>query len=193
MKKGSLFLGFLVCLAGLLLLIMPRFVINVLVILLGIEAIANGIYGLLYMRRLIPDSSFQFTVVIRSMLSIVIGLLAVFLPLKFAQAMWTIMLFTLAIYMIIVALMEMYLLGKLRTTSVERKPFIFEAIISITVAILMFIIGAKGGAAFVRIVGAIILLAGSLLLFLLWKNRPIVQEPVEVVDDISGTIEKPGE
>ena len=193
MKKGSLFLGLLFCLAGLLLLIMPGFVIKVLVILFGIEAIANGIYGLIYMRRLIPDSSFQSTVVTRSMLSILIGLLAVFLPLKFAQTMWTIMLFTLAIYMIIVALMEMYLLGKLRTTSVERKPFIFEAIISIVVAILMFIIGAKNGAVFVRIVGALILLAGSLFLFLLWKNRPIVQEPVEVVDDISGTIEKPGE
>ena len=193
MKKGSLFLGFLICLAGLLLLIIPKFVINVLVILLGIEAIINGIYGLIYMRRLIPDSSFQYTVVIRSMLSIIIGLLAVFLPLKFAQAMWTIMLFTLAVYMIISALMEMYLLGKLRTTSVERRPFIFEAIISVAAAILMFIIGARNGTVFVRIVGAIALIAGVLFLILMWKNRPIVQEPVEVVDDISGTIEKPSE
>ena len=193
MKKSSLFIGFLLSLIGLLLLIIPRQCVQAIVILLGIEAVANGIYSLMYTRKLIPDSSFQYTVICRGMLSIVIGLLAFFLPLKFAQAMWNIMLFVLAIYLIIGALLQMYATGKLRETGVDRKQFIIESIISICAAIVMFIIGAKSGIVFVRIVGTVVLLCGLTYLFFLWRTRPLVQEPVEVVDDISGTIEKSNE
>ena len=61
MKKSSLFIGFLLSLIGLLLLIIPRQCVQAIVILLGIEAVANGIYSLMYTRKLIPDSSFQYT------------------------------------------------------------------------------------------------------------------------------------
>lgn len=193
MKKSSLFIGCILTLAGLLLLIVPKQCVKAIVILLGIESVANGIYSLMYTRKLIPDSSFQYAVISRGMFSIVVGLLAFFLPLKFAAAMWDIMLFVLAVYLIIGALLELYATGKLRETGVDRKQFILESVISICAAIIMFIIGAKGGIVFVRVVGFVALVLGVTYLFITWKTRPIVQEPVEVVDDISGTIEKSDE
>lgn len=193
MKKSSLFIGCILTLAGLLLLIVPKQCVKAIVILLGIESVANGIYSLMYTRKLIPDSSFQYAVISRGMFSIVVGLLAFFLPLKFAAAMWDIMLFVLAVYLIIGALLELYATGKLRETGVDRKQFILETVISVCAAIIMFIIGAKHGTSFVRIVGAVVFILGICSFFITWKIRPIVQEPVEVVDDISGTIEKSDE
>ncbi len=194
MKKSNFLVGILITLIGLLLLIVPRQCVKAIVILLGIEAIANGIFSLMYTRKLVPDSSFQFTVIIRGMLSLVIGLLAFFLPLKFVKvvaAIWSIVLYILAIYLIASAALELFAMGKIRNTEIDRKSYILEALISIIAAVIMFIVPVeKVGVTILRFAGLIVAIAGGLYLFYTWKNRPIVQEPVEVVDDISGEIEK---
>lgn len=190
MRRSGVFWGLILSVIGLLMLIVPKQCVKAVVILFGIEAVANGIYSLMYTRKLIPDASFQYTVICRGMLSIVIGLLAFFLPLRFAQAMWTVMLFVLAIYLIVGALLQMYAVGKLRNTGIARSQFVIESIASICAAIIMLIIGTQNGVPFVRIAGIVVLLFGIVYIYFARKNSPLVQEPVEVVDDISGTIEK---
>lgn len=194
MKKSNFFIGILITVVGLLLLIIPRQCMKVIVILLGIEAIINGIYNLVYTRKLVPDSTFQFTVICRGMLSLVIGLLAFFIPLRFMKAVdaiWTIVLYILAIYLIASAVLELFAMGKIRDTEIDRKQYIFESLLSIVVAIILFMVPAeKIGSAILRICGLIMALIGAIYLLYEWKNRPIVQEPVEVIDDISGEIEK---
>ena len=81
-------------------------------------------------------------------------------------------------------------MGKIRETEIDRKSYILEAIISIIAAVIMFLVPAKIGEMILRIAGLFVAVCGSLYLLYTWKNRPIVQEPVEVVDDISGEIEK---
>jgi len=67
-------------------------------------------------------------------------------------------------------------------------------LISIVAALILFIVPAeKIGNAILRIAGLIMSLAGGVYVFYAWKNRPIVQEPVEVVNEISGEIETNGE
>ena len=89
-------LGALLALVALMMIIAPEQCIKVAVVALGIEAVVNGIFNLIKIRQLVDDKSFQLTVIVRSVISIVIGILAVFLPLRFAEAMWTIMLYVLA-------------------------------------------------------------------------------------------------
>ena len=193
MKKSNFFAGLLITLIGLLLLIIPKQCVRVVVILLGLEAITNGVFSLMYTRKLVPDSSFQFTVIMRGMLSLVIGLLAFFLPLRFmkaVEAIWTIMLYILAVYLTASACLELFAMGKIRNTEIDRKSYILEAIISIIAAVIMFLVPAKIGEVILRVAGLFVALSGGFYLFYTWKNRPIVQEPVEVVDDISGEIEK---
>ena len=197
MKKSNFLVGILITLIGLLLLIIPKQCLNAVVILLGIEAVANGIYNLMYIRKLVPDSSFQFTVICRGMLSLVIGLLAFFLPVRFAkvvEGIWTIALYILAVYLIAGAILELFAMGKIRNTEIDRKQYILEALISIIAAVILFIVPAeKVGTAILRICGLVVALFGAIYLFYTWKNRPIVQEPVEVIDEISGEIEKSSE
>ncbi|MDE5898485.1 MAG: hypothetical protein K2H09_04380, partial [Treponemataceae bacterium] len=97
-----------------------------------------------------------------------------------------------AIYLIAGALLEMFAVGKIRESGTERKQFVLESVISIVAAVIFFIILAKPET-FIRIGGIIVIAAGLLFTLVAWKNRPLVQEPVEVVDDISGTIEKSSE
>ena len=197
MKKSNFLVGILITVVGLLLLIVPRQCAKAIVILLGVEAIANGIYNLMYTRKLVPDSAFQFTVICRGMLSLVIGLLAFFLPLKFmktVESIWTVGLYVLAIYLIVGAALELFAMGKIRDAEVDRKQYILEALISIVAALILFIVPAeKIGNAILRIAGLIMSLAGGVYVFYAWKNRPIVQEPVEFVNEISGEIETNGE
>ncbi|MCR5401801.1 MAG: DUF308 domain-containing protein [Treponema sp.] len=193
MKKSNFFAGLLITIIGLLLLIIPKQCVRAVVILLGLEAITNGIFSLMYTRKLVPDSSFQFTVIMRGMLSLVIGLLAFFLPLKFMKAVsaiWTIMLYILAVYLLFSAGLELFAMGKIRNTEIDRKSYILEALISIIAAVIMFLVPQTIGEVILRIAGLFVAVCGGLYLLYTWKNRPIVQEPVEVVDDISGEIEK---
>lgn len=192
MKKNSLLIGILLFVIGLLMLIKPAGCIKAVVIILGIEAVANGIYQLIYERKLFPDTTFQYSILIRSMLSIVVGLLAISLPLAFAAGIIKLIAYLLGIYFVIVAVLLFYSIGKLRGSNVERKPFVVEALISLVGAVVMFfiqgLVSLDSGCTIIRICGLLVLLLGVLFVFVHMKNRPLVQEPVEVVDDISGDL-----
>ena len=173
-------------------LIKPEGCIKAVVIILGIEAVANGIYQLLYERKLFPDTAFQYSIRVRSMFSIVVGLLAVFLPLTFTEGILKLIAYLLGIYFFVVSILLFYSIGKLRGSNVERKPFVIEALVSLAGAIVMFCIQAlislENGCTIVRLCGIIVILVGVLFGFVYIKNKPLVQEPVEVMDDISGDL-----
>lgn len=188
MKTSSIVMDAFLAVIGLLLIIFPEPIIGLIVILLGIEAIANGIYGLIYVRKILPDFSFQRVVIIRSMVSIVVGLIAVVGRFRLAEGAWKALIVVLAIYFIVSSLLQMYALGKMRETEVDRKQFLFETIASIALAVVLFIIFASITTV-VRIIGAVILIYAAVYFFIEWRSRPIMAEKVEVVDDISGTVE----
>ena len=93
MRKNNILIGILLAVIGLLMVIIPNQCIKAVVVVLGVGAIANGVYNLLYIRKLVPDISFQRVIISRAMMSIVIGLPAFFLPLIFAKVMLTCSLF----------------------------------------------------------------------------------------------------
>ena len=90
MKRWYLYLGALLALIGLLIVIFPAFWIKVVVILLGLAMIAYGIYGLKVTKALFDDSNFVTAVSIKSIASIVIGLISVIFPLAFSGTVWTV-------------------------------------------------------------------------------------------------------
>ena len=188
MKKNSLLLGIILAVVGLIMTITPAGCIKAVVIILGIEAVANGIYQLVYTRKLFPDVAFQYSVIIRGMLSIVVGLLAFFLPLRFAEMLWTVMLYVLAVYLLVGSALLLFSCGKLQDTNVDRRQFITEAVISIILALVMLLIPVHVGTALVRIAGIVLILVGIAFVIFYMKNKPLVQEPVQVMDDISGDL-----
>ena len=188
MRKTDFLLGVLLAVVGLMMIVDPGKCIKITVILLGLEAIVNGVFCLVKVRQLISDKDFQIAVLIRGIISIIIGVLAVVLPLRFAATMWTAMLYMLAAYLIVAVILELYAVAKLRDTGIERKRYIIEAIVSVISAIILFIIPQQIGVTVIRILGVVVLLVSVVFLLYEWRNRPIVVDNVEVVDDNSAPV-----
>ncbi len=182
--------GIIAFVAGLIVAIFPAESIKVVVILLGIAATIKGLYDLIKVRVLTEDSFFRRTVIIRSLGSIIIGLLAVFLPIAMfntVQAIFRIMLYILAIYLILAAGAEIYMIMKLDEAEIPSAPFRAEAIGSILIAIFLFILPANVGVIIVRVMGIAVAVCSALYSLYAWRHRITVIEPDSVRDDVVST------
>ena len=181
----NFFIGLLLVVIGIAIIISPEYCKKAVIFLLGLEAVVNGIYSMIVTRKIITDSLFQYSMIFKGMLSIVVGLLAIFLSIFFDNVV-TALIITLAVYFFIDTIIQIFASGKLREDPEARKKTVFEAVICCIVAIILCMILIN---AIIYIAGGVMLIIGLFMIVYDIKNRPIVAEKVEVVDDISGTIE----
>lgn len=183
MHKSELTVGILLTAISLMMIVAPAQCIKVVVVLLGVEAVVNGGYGLLKLRGLLVDNTFQMVVLIRSAVSIVIGLLAIILPLALAQTIWAGLMYMLGFYLLVSAGLELYAVAKMRDTDIERKNYIVEIIVSLAVALVLFIMPRKIGEVLVRLMGVFLLIVSVAYLAYQSRTRHIVVDDVEIIDD----------
>ena len=183
MRKTYLGIGVLAIIIGLMMLIVPHQCIKAIVIILGIFSVGNGVFNLFSIRKLIADSDFAMIITIRGSISIIVGLLAILLPLSFAGVLWTIMIYTLAFYLLISSGMEIYGTIKMKTVGIDTKPYIAEIIGSIIIAIILLIIPAEIGTLIIRFLGLAIMLVGIGILFFETKSKPLIVYAEEVPND----------
>ena len=185
MAKTNFMFGVLLAVIALMMIVAPEQCIKVAVIGLGLEAIVNGVMGLLRSHSLLNDANFQLAILVRSIMSIVIGLLALILPMKFAASMWTIMLYMLALYLLVAGILQLYVVAKLRNSNIERRRYVIEVVVSFIGAVILVIISQPHfGVFFIRLVGILALLVSIGYLLFEWRNRPIVVDEIEIVDDV---------
>ena len=101
-------------------------------------------------------------------MTFVVGLVSVICPfvlVKTVEAIWKIISFVLAVYMILYAGVSVYSSAKLRSTFPEEsKKLIMEAFIFVAIGVLLIIIPIESfGRAFVQVVGAGGLLIGLIM------------------------------
>lgn len=189
MKKFNKFLGAVLAALGLLVIIFPSFWIKIIVVLLGAGAICYGVYNIVVAKNVFENTKFTNIILIKSIASIMIGTLAVVLPLAFANTVLKLMIFVLALYLIVASGIGFYSVSLLKDTGVDRKKYIWENLVLLVAAVLLFLISPeKLGSAIVRIIGIVALVAGAVLLFIefgLKRKNEIVVEAETVVDDVS--------
>jgi uncharacterized membrane protein HdeD (DUF308 family) len=183
MRKTYIVIGILAIVIVLLMLIVPQQCIKIIVILLGFFSLGNGIFNLFHIRKMVADPDFIKTINIRGIVSIVVGFLAIFLPLAFAGILWTIMVYTLALYLLVSSGMELYGIKKMDQVGINTKPYIAEIIGSIIIAIILFIIPAEIGTFIIRLLGFLIILVGIILLLAKTKREPLIVYAEEVPND----------
>ena len=193
MRKTDFLLGVLLAVVGLMMIIEPSRCIRVAVIALGAATVVDGVYSIAKIRTLLSDRAFQVTAVISGAVSILVGAVAIILPLAVADVMWTIMLYVLAVYLILLAVVGMYTVAKLRGTGIARRQYVVDIIVAFICAIILFIIPHRIGLTLVRVLGVIMMIVSAVYLLYQWKNRPIVVEKVEVVDDNTAPVDKPSD
>lgn len=167
MKYTNYIAGAVAALLGLLIMIFPAFWVKVVVVLLGLGSIAYGVYSFKVTKSVFENSVYERTLLIKSIVSIVVGLLAVILPLAVANAMWTIMLYILAIYLVVAAVLGFYSVSLLKDSGIDRKKFIFENLGLLIGAVVLFIIPSKNlGTFIVRLIGLAVLVLGAIMLLI---------------------------
>ncbi len=182
MDKNKFVLSLLMAVLGILMLIGPQMFIALAVILLGLASVVDGAFIMVATRNLILDPDYRLMMTIRGVLSIVVGAVAVLLPLAIAAVAWTVMAYVLGGYLIVSAGLEIYGIMKLHRNGIMIKQSVIETAVSLVLAMTLFIIPAeRAGSILVRICGVVLLAAGCLSAFLQWHNRPIVVVPDSVV------------
>ena len=188
MKRWYLFSGILAALLGLLVIIFPSFWIKLVVVIIGLAAIAYGIYCLKFTKALSDDIYYRRTILIKSIVSIIAGVMAVLFPLAIGGAAWTAMIWVLIIYLLASAAIGFYAAALLKDSGVERKRYIIENLLLLAVAVVLILISPRAlGNAIIRLIGIVVLVAGiALILFdVLTSKNEIKAEVIEVKEETS--------
>ena len=165
--------------------------------MLGLGAIAYGIYNLKFTKDLYDDERYKKIILIKSIVSIVAGVMAVLFPLTIGNAAWTVMSVVLIIYLIGAAAIGFYSVSLLKDSNINRKRYIFENLILLGIAVVLILISPQSlGTAIIRLVGIIAMVGGAVLFTFefLTRNKEIVVKEVEIeVKDDETTAEEPTE
>lgn len=190
MKKWFLYLGAFLAVLGLFVIIFPSFWVKLAVIIIGLAAIAYGIYNIKFIKNLIEDEKYNKSILIKSIVSIVAGVMAVLFPLAFGGAAWSVMIWVLIIFLVLSAAVGFYAASLLKETEVDRKRFILENVILLAIAVVLILISPKSlGAAIIRIIGVLCMVAGgALIIYSLTSTKDviIVSSNVETDDSSDG-------
>ena len=181
MKRWYLFSGILAAILGLLVIIFPSFWIKLVVVIIGLAAIAYGIYSLRFTKAISDDISYRRTIIIKSIVSIIAGLMAVLFPLAIGGAAWTAMIWVLIIYLLASAAIGFYAAALLKDSGVERKRYIIENLLLLAVAVVLILISPRAlGNAIIRMIGVVVLIAGvGLILFDIFSSKGQIEVVVK--------------
>ena len=175
---GTAILGFLI-------LLFPAFWIKLVVFAVGLGAIAYGVYNLIFTRHVFQDPVYENVILVKSVFSIVVGVISVLFPLAVASTMWNTMVYVLVVYLLLDAVIGFYSVSLLKTANIDRRKYILENFCLVVVAVVLIVISpGRLGLFVIRLVG-FILLAGSVLtlaLTVLLKKNITDAEVVEVKD-----------
>lgn len=168
MKTKNIILGVILAVLGIVMIAIPDTCIKAVVVIVGAAAVAFSVYNLLVIYKQSEDAAFKKTLLIKSIVTFIVGLVSVICPfvlINTVEAIFKIFSFILAIYLILYAGVSVYSSAKLRTAFPEEsKKLIFEALIFIAIAILLILIPIEQfGQAFVRIVGLAGLIVGIVM------------------------------
>ena len=181
MKRWYLFSGILAALLGILVIIFPAFWIKLVVIIIGLAAIAYGIYSLKFTKVISEDIYYRRTILIKSIVSIIAGLMAVLFPLAIGGAAWTAMIWMLIIYLLASGAIGFYAAALLKDAGVERKRYIIENLLLLAIAVVLILISPRAlGNAIIRLIGIVVLIAGlGLILFDVFAGKGEVEVVVK--------------
>lgn len=158
--RSYLIAGIVFTITGLIMLFAPRGFIGAVVISLGVAAFASGLYTFTRFRNELDDPAFRRTLTIRSILGMAVGLLAIILPIALAGTVWVITAYILAAHLIVSAVLEIYAVTRMKESGLETTGYLYEAIASLGIALILLIFPGSTGIFLVRVAGALVVLTG---------------------------------
>lgn len=175
--------GALLFVLGILIIIFPEFWVRLFVVIFGLCSVAYGIYTVLPLKNL-ENSQYKTMSLIKSGISIFFGLLSVIIPITVATTTWKVIVYAFAISLIISSMLGFYTTSIISLEGDERKKAILENVISLIVAIVLFLISPISlGKIIIRIIGICIIILGVVLIVIkIFSQKDIIITNMEVKD-----------
>ena len=158
--RSYLIAGIVFTITGLIMLFAPRGFIGAVVISLGVAAFASGLYTFTRFRTELDDPVFRRTLTVRSILGMAVGLVAIILPIAFSGTVRVITAYILAAHLIVSAVLEIYAVTRMKESGLETTGYLYEAIASLGIALILLIFPGSTGIFLVRVAGALVVLTG---------------------------------
>ncbi len=174
MRSTNIILSTLVAILGLILIVNPETSLTVIVICCGVWIILSAANDILKIRKISDDRVFFWIIFSRCILSMIIGLLAIILPVQTAGAIVKTIFLILALYFAIKAITTIYVMIRLKAGPVTNKIFFFSLVESIAAVIIFTLLNGESVATMlIRIIGAVLLLGGIIFAVYNLKANPI--------------------
>ncbi|MEM7800032.1 MAG: DUF308 domain-containing protein [Chloroflexota bacterium] len=148
--------------------------IQLLVMGFGVYVFLTGLFAIIAAFRISDDRRRRRTILIRGLLNMIVGGVAVSLPFLFAQVTWTIMLYLVAVQLVIASVLEFLVAFRLRQAKLPMGPALFGGFISLAFAILLFSAPEFIGLTLIWVVGAVILTFGLMTIWFGWRMRRLM-------------------
>ncbi|HLW22664.1 MAG TPA: DUF308 domain-containing protein [Sphaerochaetaceae bacterium] len=175
--KGRWIIQLLIAIAivalGIFIMVREDMFKQIFVMALGLVAIVTGITSLATMNRYSFGKFNQGTTLVKGVLGLIIGVLAVIMPLATGEAVWTIIIYLLAAQMLIAAIVMLTDSIAVRSAGFPAAPLVTEGLISLVLAVILFVFPRDVANLLVTILGITIIVVGVTLglLAILFRNR----------------------
>lgn len=183
MKKSTrwityLLIAILILIAGVFVLIRQDLFKQIFVISLGVAVVIVSVVSLIMLGRYAFTPFYYRSTLMKGVLGLIVGVLAIVMPLSTAETIWTIILYILAAQLVLGALISFVDVIALRKLGYKSSYHIWEGVISLVIAVVLFIFPQELATMLVTIVGLIIIVIGLTLalIAILWLRKL----PVEI-------------
>ncbi len=166
---GMFFRGLLIALAGGFIVFYTDNFIRLLTVAVGGWLIVSGVITLIPAFRVKDDKRRRNYTLIRSILNIIIGGIAIWMPFAVAATYWVILLFIVAIQLCIAAVLEILIGLRLRSAGLPASGAFVGALISIAIAVILFLAPEFLGELLVKSIGWLIVALG--IVFMAYSFR----------------------
>ncbi len=178
-KKGGWIVYLLIALGllflGIFTLAKPKLFEQLFIIALGIVAIVTGTTSLVTLNKYSFGKFNRTTTLVKGIGSIIIGVLAVILPITIGGALWRIILYVLAVQLLLSAIVVLIDAFAVRSLGLSPAPLVIEGIVSFVVAILLFVSPREIADLLVTILGIVLIVLAvvmGVIAFVLGKRGP---------------------
>lgn len=153
-------IGIVLVVLGIFILIRPDMFKQVFVITLGVVAIITGISSLATMNKYSFGRFNRGSTLVKGILGIIIGVLAVILPLAMAEVAWKVIIYILAAQMAISAIVMLLDAVAVRSAGFSPVYLVVEGLISLVLAVVLFLAPSSIADILVTVLGVTVIVVG---------------------------------
>ncbi|MGH0052658.1 MAG: HdeD family acid-resistance protein [Sphaerochaetaceae bacterium] len=186
----SIIIGALVSAVGIFLMFQQDSFMKIFISLLGIILAGSGVSNLVTLKGFGLGNRSRVMTIVKALLSIVVGLIALIVPLSAATISWTVLLYIIGIQLLFSAGVSFLDAILLRKSDRSLSPLFTEGIFSLVVAILLFVFPQQIGSMLLKLFGLLFIVSG--IGMILWSLRirkinrqfkeQVIESEAEIVD-----------